>query len=114
MAANGSELGSFCEFSSMAVNTCCSSFSTRRSFHCASAICLTRATSVGPAGECSSQKEAYRLLYSSWLSNGSTVSGEERPCRRRLYLEAFLPSGVRGPVEAVALARLAAIWAGEV
>src|SRR5580700_1914195 len=76
-----------------------------------------RATSISSASP-TGRKVASRLSRSGRKSSGFSLSSRicllaRRPWRRRLRLEAALPSGVRGPVDFLAFSRLARMRASE-
>ena len=79
--------------------------------HCASAIWRTSSNSRELAGWISASRAESWRSKSAGSSPGRTVSRARSPCLRAFFATRDLPSSVRGPVDFLALLRLAFICA---
>src|ERR1039457_2213646 len=84
---------------------------TRSRRHWSAAMRRTRFSSLAPTGWKRSKWSSRRKRNSSGSSSRRICLLARRPWRRRLRLDAALPSSVRGPVDFLAFSRLALIWA---
>src|ERR1039457_7366970 len=84
---------------------------TRSRRHWSAAMRRTRFSSLAPTGWKRSKWSSRRKRNSSGSSSRRICLLARRPWRRRLRLEAALPSAVRGPVDFLAFSRLALICA---
>src|ERR1022692_4556981 len=84
---------------------------TRSRRHWSAAMRRTRFSSLAPTGWKRSKWSSRRKRNSSGSSSRRICLLARRPWRRRLRLDAFLPSAVRGPIDFLAFSRLALIWA---
>src|SRR6267142_2314077 len=67
----------------------------------------------GSLGRRDSRSSSWKMLKVASHSLGRVGDWEQRPCLREFWEEDFLPSLVRGPVECLALRRLAESLRGE-